>query len=56
MSKKEKSSPKGKSRINEKRDSKLIINQRSIEGRVRAWQPTVDRTTTPPTGEDDKKK
>jgi hypothetical protein len=49
MAKKESSTPKGGSSKGQVRDS------HSIGDKVQAWQPTVDRTTTPPKGKDKKK-
>jgi hypothetical protein len=49
MAKKESSTPKGGSSKGQVRDG------HSIGDKVKAWQPTVDRTTTPPKGDDKKK-
>ncbi|MGQ1948719.1 hypothetical protein ACT3CD_16630 [Geofilum sp. OHC36d9] len=51
MAKKENSSSKGTSKT-------VKIHKRSVVGdKVKAWQPTVDRTTTPPKkSSEDKKK
>ena len=51
MAKQEKPAPKAKEKV-----KVLIIEKRSIGGNPQAWQPTIDRTTTPPKGDPDTKK
>jgi hypothetical protein len=49
MKTKESSTPKGGSSKGEVRDGHIVSDK------VKAWQPTIDRTTTPPKGGDKKK-
>ena len=55
MAKKNNVTSNGREKTNNNSRGQLD-NRKSIGDKVKAWQPVTDRTTTPPKGNEDKKK